>query len=224
MAIPRLVREIEEDKMIVELRLLNVRVTLTLNKNLCVGCGICATACPKEAIERGPVGASKRGLTKLPPVIVNEQKCSLCGLCDILCPFGAMELRINGEHKLILKEQKAVPELKYEEVECPKYGIKAKKYFEGEITINSEKCPGGCSTCADVCPTGAITIPKPSKGWERVPKVEVDKEKCIFCGTCVYACPAEGAIELRRTKVLWEGEHTEFWNEVVQKLLQPLKS
>ena len=72
----------------------------------------------------GKIPSGIKGLTldlETAPVIIDEKKCSLCGLCDILCPFGAIELNINGEHKLILKEQKAVPELKFEEVECKKY-------------------------------------------------------------------------------------------------------
>lgn len=37
-----------------------------------------------------------------------------------------------------------------------------------------------CGTCADVCPTAAITVGE---------SVETDKEKCIICCACVKNCP-----------------------------------
>ena len=142
-----------------------------------------------------------------------------------MCPFGAISIKIDGEKKLQLVDEKALPKLEFELVDLKEEGRKAKSYFEGEIEIYTENCPGGCSTCFLVCPTGAITIPKPEKGWEKAQKVVIDKDKCTKCGACVHACPGEGAIELKRTEVKYSGEFTEpFWPDIVKKLLAPLKS
>ncbi len=225
MSVPKLTRIIDENEQKVKLRLLTMNIELIHDLNQCTGCNTCRIVCPKEAIFRGPVGAHSRHQTIVPSVIIDKEKCSLCGTCDHLCPFGALSLKIDGEKKLQLVDQKALPKLDMELVDLKEEGRKAKSYFEGEIEFHTEYCPGGCSTCYVVCPTGAITIPKAEKGWEKAQKVEVDKDKCIYCGACVHACPGEGAIELKRTKIKYKGEFTEpFWPEIVEKLKKPLKS
>ncbi|HUX98118.1 MAG TPA: 4Fe-4S binding protein [Candidatus Deferrimicrobium sp.] len=225
---PAFVRSINDDLQKVEMRLLNLTTTVNHNLKKCQGCLLCICVCPKDAISRGPIGATARGDPVNPPlarILIDQNKCSFCGTCDVMCPYGALYLLINGEHKIQLVDEHALPTLKYEEKESPRLDFKARKYCEGEIKVNPEKCPGGCSTCALVCPMEAITIPKAEKGWERLPKTVVDKDKCILCGTCVAACPTEGAIEMHRTKVNYEGEFTEpFWPNIVKKLTTPLKS
>jgi len=43
----------------------------------------------------------------------------------------------------------------------------------------NDKC-GSCGICADLCPTGAISVADPGK---------TDAEKCISCMRCVAVCP-----------------------------------
>ena len=223
--IPSLKRIIDEHNQKVKLKLLTTSIELIHDLEKCVGCNTCRIICPKEAIYRGPVGAYTRQKTEVPPVIFDQDKCSLCGTCDYMCPFTAISLEIDGENKLQLVDEKALPVLEFEQVDLKEEGRKAKFYFEGEIELHTENCPGGCSSCYVVCPTEAISIPKPEKGWEKAAKVEIDKDKCIYCGACVHACPGEGAIELKRTKVKYSGEFTEpFWPDIVKKLKTPLKS
>ncbi|MDD1778237.1 MAG: 4Fe-4S binding protein [Candidatus Helarchaeota archaeon] len=225
---PAFVRAIGDDVQQIEMRLLNLKTTVNHNLKKCQGCMTCLIVCPKDAISRGPIGATVRGdpaSHHLANVLFDQNKCSYCGTCDVLCPFGAIYLLINGQRKIKLVEEKALPTLKYEERESKSLDFKARKYCEGELTIHPEKCPGGCNTCYVVCPMDAISIPKAEKGWEKPPKTSVDKDKCILCGTCVAACPTEGAIELHRTAVKSEGQFTEpFWPNIVKKLCTPLKS
>lgn len=49
------------------------------------------------------------------------------------------------------------------------------------ITINPELCKG-CSKCARICPTGAIS------GELKKPYV-IDQNECIKCGACLESCP-----------------------------------
>ncbi|NMB40718.1 MAG: 4Fe-4S binding protein [Firmicutes bacterium] len=51
--------------------------------------------------------------------------------------------------------------------------------------VDAELCTG-CGSCADVCPTEAITVNDVAV---------VDPEECTDCGSCVDECPEE-AIEL----------------------------
>ena len=46
----------------------------------CVGCGLCATNCPVEAIAEGDG-----------KYVINADTCISCGLCASNCPVGAPE-------------------------------------------------------------------------------------------------------------------------------------
>lgn len=60
-----------------------------INKKICVACGVCRLACPRNAIEiwRGCHGA------------VNTEKCVGCGLCAKACPAGCIETKERSEAK-----------------------------------------------------------------------------------------------------------------------------
>jgi Ni,Fe-hydrogenase III small subunit/ferredoxin len=51
--------------------------------------------------------------------------------------------------------------------------------FRGLPVIAESPCATGCTTCRDVCPTGAIALDP----------FELDLGKCVFCAECVPACP-----------------------------------
>jgi Ni,Fe-hydrogenase III small subunit/Pyruvate/2-oxoacid:ferredoxin oxidoreductase delta subunit len=56
--------------------------------------------------------------------------------------------------------------------------------FRGAPALDPARCPDGCRSCADVCPTDAIPLDGP---------LSLDLGRCLFCTECVTACP-EGAI------------------------------
>src|SRR5207245_77980 len=57
--------------------------------------------------------------------------------------------------------------------------------FRGLPLVDTSKCPDGCRSCAEACPTEAITIG--GDGFR------LDLGRCLFCTECSQACP-EGAI------------------------------
>lgn len=57
--------------------------------------------------------------------------------------------------------------------------------FRGAPMLVPERCPDGCQSCAEACPTGAIDT---ADGGLRL-----DMGRCLFCTDCATACP-EGAI------------------------------
>ncbi|HJT30946.1 MAG TPA: 4Fe-4S binding protein [Pirellulales bacterium] len=58
--------------------------------------------------------------------------------------------------------------------------------FRGLPIVDTSKCPDGCRSCAEACPTDAIAIDGQN--------FRLDLGRCLFCTDCVEACPA-GAIQ-----------------------------
>ena len=60
MSFPKISRTLTQEEEHVKVQFLTESLELILNRSKCVGCGTCARVCPKDAISRGPVGASHR--------------------------------------------------------------------------------------------------------------------------------------------------------------------
>jgi Ni,Fe-hydrogenase III small subunit/formate hydrogenlyase subunit 6/NADH:ubiquinone oxidoreductase subunit I len=60
--------------------------------------------------------------------------------------------------------------------------------YRGRPEIDPSKCPDGCRTCVDACPTRAIS----AEGG-----LKLDLGQCLFCTECADACP-EGAVRHTR--------------------------
>lgn len=58
--------------------------------------------------------------------------------------------------------------------------------LRGLPLLDSGKCPDGCRSCVEACPTSAVRV---TDGG-----MQLDLGRCLFCIDCVTACP-EGAIK-----------------------------
>ena len=62
------------------------RGRVTVDAELCRGCGLCVRDCPALALE---LDKESRDVYRL---IYAVDRCAFCGQCEVSCPFGAIRL------------------------------------------------------------------------------------------------------------------------------------
>lgn len=57
---------------------------VTFKTELCKGCGLCVTVCPKKIISLDNATLNKKGYH--PAQITDAEKCIACAFCATMCP------------------------------------------------------------------------------------------------------------------------------------------
>lgn len=194
---------------------------LSFDNEKCVGCRMCASVCPVDAIVIGPVGAITKGVSDNFKVRIDSGKCTLCGMCSGVCMFDSLNVTLEGEplenapgyvkyerlhvfnqEKCKMKDQEAGVVCKDCQEMCPTGAIEAFLVEEDGKTINTinrdENLCIFCSTCQNVCPQDAIEVKKAFEGESLV-----DQDKCQGCGSCVEVCPTN-AVAMPKGGSPWE--------------------
>lgn len=60
---------------------------VTVNENLCKGCGLCTTACPKKIIV---LSGKLNNKGYHPAHVFDIEKCIACAMCAMMCPDVAI--------------------------------------------------------------------------------------------------------------------------------------
>ena len=134
----------------------------------CTACQLCVSACPTHVLQPTWTAYGLDGLMK-PRMDYTTAFCNYeCRVCGEACPSGAITLLDLAE--------KQVTQI-------------------GEAIFEKEKCivvvkGTDCAACSEHCPTKAVyTLPYGDN--LRLPTV--NRDLCIGCGGCEYACPAQPA-------------------------------
>jgi len=209
---------------------LTSKTTFKVDDEKCTYCGICGALCPAIEVKHKPFTAETG--TVEGEVIWDESKCDACMICVEACPEECITVeRVVESDKLpgnVDIDQEMCCTCTWCSKNCPTEAITIEKIFEGDIEFFPEKCPGGCSTCVEVCPANAIYLPSPVPASQLKGKVEptiaVNKDFCIYCGACVNACPGEDIIRLHRTGIRIKGKETDLFRKIKEKLFTPRTS
>ena len=209
---------------------LQTKTTFVVDTEKCDVCGICGELCPSITVVRKPANPETGKVEG--DVQWEETTCDGCTICVEACPQDAITL----EREIVSSKLPGKVDIEQDNCctctwcvqSCPQEAITVEKIFEGDIEIHPEKCPGGCSTCVEVCPCNALYLPTPVPAKEMKGEIEaniaINKDFCILCGACVNACPSEDAIVLRRTGIRMQDKETDLFKQIKAKLLAPRTS
>ncbi len=75
----------------------------------------------------------------------------------------------------------------------PKGDFKPVAGYRGKPVVDEDNCVG-CETCANVCPSGAITFTDDVEKKIRI--IERNYGQCIFCGKCEEHCITQKGVKL----------------------------
>jgi 4Fe-4S ferredoxin len=167
---------------------------LTLNKNRCVGCQVCALACPKEAIKTEKQSKLQGAKAKKAKVDIDLAKCNFCGICDVTCPYGAIKVTLNDQHDLSILAKDSYPQL------------------VREFAVDTRKCEKECVKCESACPLSLIKVSKigfdgkpiqdiqalsPNEKKRVQIHLDIQKDYCPTCRACEVKC-SPGAIKVKK--------------------------
>jgi len=133
----------------------------------CTACHLCVTVCPTGVLQPSFLQYGFTGMMQ-PHMDYSVEYCNFeCVKCGEVCPTGAI-LPITVEDKKL--EQ------------------------NGQVNFILEKCivytdNTACGSCSEHCPTQAVKMVPYKDTTLTIP--EIDKEICIGCGACEFACPVK---------------------------------
>ncbi len=71
---------------------------------MCVGCNLCAAACPENLIVVGSVRNEQTKRKEMTTFTFDLSRCMFCGLCEEACHSGALELTQDFEMAMYSRE------------------------------------------------------------------------------------------------------------------------
>ncbi len=199
--------------------------TIEIQAEDCNLCGACVVICPGRAFRLKANGQRWVPVedTKVLPVFqygitVDAAGCTVdCqAACAAACPLEAITVataeseqgptvRVHVDRDQCFYCQQCA-------AACPEQCITVNQAYEGALAVAADRCPPGCSICADACPTDALQAGADG--------VTARPDFCLFCGVCADLCPAEGALTFRRYGVKCSQVRSGTWLSAVEILFK----
>jgi len=130
----------------------------------CTACHLCISACPTHVLQPAFLEYGIAGML-MPRLDFTRSFCAYtCRTCGEVCPNGAISLL-----ELADKQVARVGEAHFDEDKCI---VKTRGT--------------DCAACSEQCPTQAVSTAPYGRNL-RLPRV--NRDLCIGCGACEYACP-----------------------------------
>ncbi len=63
---------------------------IEISEDICKGCGLCVTVCPKKIISLDQARLNSKGYH--PAGVTEMEKCIGCSFCALICPDNAIEV------------------------------------------------------------------------------------------------------------------------------------
>lgn len=211
--------------------------TISLNKEKCNFCGMCDAICLFGALKveingehARPVVESESFPELTRNIEIDQNRCNIkCKELEQVCPLDLIKVTAktaDGKEVLDLSKvsdkQNLKVTLEIDKDSCPccrlceteveNNVVHVEKIIKGNLKINQEKCPDGCSDCVDVCPILGVLVLSDDG------KVQFNEQNCVYCGVCKMVCPKEGALTLERTQIQHTPVHSGAWNTALEKL------
>ncbi len=130
----------------------------------CTACHLCISACPTHVLQPAFLEYGIAGMM-MPRLDFTQSFCTYtCRTCEEVCPDGAISLLGLADKQVV-----RIGEAQFDEDKCI---VKTKGT--------------DCAACSEQCPTQAVSTVPYGRNL-RLPRV--NRDLCIGCGGCEYACP-----------------------------------
>lgn len=183
---------------------LETKLSVDVDPQTCVFCGMCVAMCPVNAISltlNGERYVPVQAYEAFPELIESNTfdptvfDWSLKDFVIDNCPADvisydeeAQALVIDYPHCIRCRQCEVASDGAFT-VEQP---------WEGTVTLRREACVEGCFACADICPTRALHV---NDDGELV----LADYYCIKCGACMQICPVKPIIEMEEVVLQSQG-------------------
>ncbi len=161
----------------------NVTVQPEVFSNTCIGCGLCETVCPHDAITLVDGRA-----------VIDLDLCTSCGQCVMVCPVQAISDSRFGQPYHFAVRAFGPGGAGSTVISTPD------RYY-----LRYANDPSWCGDCAEACyillDTCGPGCPVDAVWFDSTGFIHIDYELCIHCGQCQIQCQGYGLWSLKREVV-----------------------
>ncbi|MHA1339427.1 MAG: 4Fe-4S dicluster domain-containing protein [Promethearchaeota archaeon] len=190
--------DIDGNLIIEQWKLLDKSKRLIYDLEKCVGCSLCYTICPSNAIELGPIPEiAQKLIEETPAVLVDTEKCSFCFMCAKVCINSVYKVVDENEQEIDLHEYPSLKQMWLWDEESCKFDpdkeicLICKEIRDPKNVKQGKHFSKDLKKVVDRCPTKSMQFISPFKGKVIILKNRLHRCDPNGCKACVNICPTE---------------------------------